>query len=624
MPAGEKCVACGTRSAGKRPTDRHLTVAAENVEVVRICLAGALSEGADACEIITVGTRVCKGCWPAEELNAVGDLLGAGVMFQEGVKLRRGRCTGIRVPGSWQRQRNHGEPTRAREALRAPGELRLMEVLLDGSRAPATLSVDECRRAVQLCRAVSEAVDTAVQTERRRVHHLHETKQRQREDDDDVREMMLMMKVRAHYQRECDAAVAQVRKDASAITTASTFSMATMNEEFFSIKKNSGLFRSLTGFDDWKMGWVFFSTWFAPFVDEVRDGVTAFQWFIITSWIMRHNVTNAFLESFVGVTSTHLSRHTWAWACRMEKRAKHSFIGVPDLRYLLDTVPQCHVDNGMERCVAFGDGVDVQTDRVRVHSRIGQMQQSSKLDTSAARAVALGTGGGLVLGATPMVLARATEGALLQSPEMQAVLNKIPRPGEFAFDKGEPAMQSMCPHLNHCYVPTVVDGKSKGGQLTAQTGAASRGVAETRYAIEVIYRGAKTFRLLQTKVSRTRMRWIEPTWQWSLGFHNVVHAMLRVPKKESTYWKRYHPVYGHATSTWGQVKQKRDAKIDAFKAARAPADEIARDALLSLRDDRRMPGQKSSDAPDLGPISPTQSATHTRTRARRSSASIGA
>tara|TARA_B100000579_G_C22522379_1_gene706780 strand:+ start:35 stop:670 length:636 start_codon:yes stop_codon:yes gene_type:complete len=155
---------------------------------------------------------------------------------------------------------------------------------------------------------------------------------------------------------------------------------------------------------------VFFDTWFEQFAHEKIGKLSAFQWFVITSWIMRVDVPHEFLIRFTGESSGTISMTCFRWAKRMERRAAHSFIGVPDIALLLDSVPQCHVDNGMGNCVGFGDGVDVTTDSVRVHSRVNQMQHSAKLNTSAARAVALATGGGHVMGVSPMALARATEG----------------------------------------------------------------------------------------------------------------------------------------------------------------------------------------------------------------------
>ena len=163
----------------------------------------------------------------------------------------------------------------------------------------------------------------------------------------------------------------------------------------------------------------------------------------------------------------------------------------------------------------------------------------------------------MIIGKTPMVLARATEGALMQGPEMQKVLAQIPATGHIGYDKGETNLQAMCPNLNHCFVPTMVEGKAKGATLTGQTGLHSRGVAENRYSIEVVYRGVKTFGLLQRKVRRQRMRWIEPTWGYACGFHNVVHQVLRVPHDGSTYWTRYHPVYGHSESYWVREEKRR-------------------------------------------------------------------
>ena len=165
----------------------------------------------------------------------------------------------------------------------------------------------------------------------------------------------------------------------------------------------------------------------------------------------------------------------------------------------------------------------------------------------------------MVLGMTPMVLARATEGALLQCDELQSVLRKIPASGHFGYDKGECNMQAMCPNLNHCYVPTVVEGKARGATLTGQTGGHSRGVAENRYSIEVVYRCAKTFRLLAGKVNRSRMRWINPTWVWALGFHNVVHQIPRPPHDDSSYWDRHHPIHGHTVSRWVKERDRRAA-----------------------------------------------------------------
>ena len=582
MGRGAKCAnsICGARSSGYDRAKWHKMVTAENLEAVRACLSADSDAWArQLSQTLTVGMRLCVSCWPEEAMQFIEPLLGADVMKVEDGELLSGRVLGLRVAGSWQRQRSQAGGTVLSEVLLNLGGQRILEVQFDGKDYTETMNRSECLAAITLRKAVDSLVKQAVETERKRVHnhlgkkhHALSAKLAQAQYSSgsvstvvqatlptaaDLPRMTAMSSVPRSRMHEVVATRCEMSTQTDAPGEFDTFNIHNLSKEYFSRKRNLHLFKSLTGLDDWHMAEVFFNTWFADFSHERHGKLLPIQWFILSSWIMRHDISLLFLERFTGVSAGVLSRTLYAWACRMERRAAHSFIGVPDIQYLLDTVPQRHVDNGMENCVAFGDGVDVLTDRIRKHSRVGQMQQSTKLDDAAARAVALATGGGMVIGYTPMVLARATEGALMQSEEMQQVLRKIRPSGHIGYDKWETNLKAMCPNLNHCYVPTVVDGKAKGATLTGQTGNHSRGVAENRYSIEVVYRGAKTFRLLQGKVRRSRMRWINPTWVWALGFHNVVHQVLRPPHDKSTYWERHHPVHGHSESYWVRERNRR-------------------------------------------------------------------
>ena len=560
MPRGSLCAlpGCGKRSGGRNRTEWHRRVTAANCDAVRACLcADRGDDAADVAEAIKEGAEVCVGCWPQQPLELFGDLLGARLAFLDDRALRRGTCVGIRTPGSsiggWARRTSDGSSALLQQLTSA----KIFEVKFDGASSDELFTLVDVRRAHNLEWAVAAGEQACVTAVNRRMHTVFHNKERGVKDEREREAAAQQAESEAREKDLREKLEAALRQ--SSIARGATFSRRTFCRAFFELPGNDELFQSMTGFDDWEQAHVIFTTWFKEFIDEKIGKLSAFQWFLVASWVMRHDPSHVFVCKFTGEATGVVSQHAFIWALRMEQRSAHSWIGVPDICYLLDTVPQRHVDNNMRYCVGFGDGTDTPIDAVRAHSRVRQMQHSSKIGCEAARAVALATGSALVMAATPMCLARATEGTLMKLEEFQDALRKIPPVGELGFDKGEQNMQGMCPNLNFCFVPTTVDGRSKGGTLNVQTGSHSRGVAENRYSIEVVMRGAKTFRLLRGRVGRQRIRWIQPTWIWALGVHNLLHKMLRPPHDESTHWKRRHREGNTYDSKWTKRQKVWDA-----------------------------------------------------------------
>ena len=82
-------------------------VTTANLQAVCACLSACQGEGNRALAgSIQVGSRVCIECWPHESMEIVERVLGASIMVLEDGELRSGLVTGLRVAGSWQRQRS--------------------------------------------------------------------------------------------------------------------------------------------------------------------------------------------------------------------------------------------------------------------------------------------------------------------------------------------------------------------------------------------------------------------------------------------------------------------------------------------------------------------------------------
>ena len=126
MPRGQPCVLCLELSRGRDKSKWHREVTEANALLVRTCM---IAYHGDECgtlaDKVKCGAKVCTECWPTEEIQLLDGVLGACVAVQAAKELRRGRVSGLRVPGSWQR---HAESSQLSERLRDPGEARIFEV----------------------------------------------------------------------------------------------------------------------------------------------------------------------------------------------------------------------------------------------------------------------------------------------------------------------------------------------------------------------------------------------------------------------------------------------------------------------------------------------------------------
>jgi len=125
---------------------------------------------------VKCGAKVCTECWPTEEIQLLDGVLGACVAVQAAKELRRGRVSGLRVPGSWQR---HAESSQLSERLRDPGEARIFEVKFEDRACEELLTLAECRQAIDLRVALDAAVQAAVLHERKRLENHHGHRERQ-------------------------------------------------------------------------------------------------------------------------------------------------------------------------------------------------------------------------------------------------------------------------------------------------------------------------------------------------------------------------------------------------------------------------------------------------------------
>ena len=103
---------------------------------------------------------------------------------------------------------------------------------------------------------------------------------------------------------------------------------------------------------------------------------------------------------------------------------------------------------------------------------------------------------------------------------------QIPSKYALMYDKGVAKLRIHLPNLNEVITPCFLAKKKR---FTVTEGIRNRGVASTRYIVEVIYARGKAWRFLDGKVAAQDFGVLNYVWWWSLGFQNLAHKPLKVP-----------------------------------------------------------------------------------------------
>ena len=92
------------------------------------------------------------------------------------------------------------------------------------------------------------------------------------------------------------------------------------------------------------------------------------------------------------------------------------------------------------------------------------------------------------------------------------------------YDKGVAKLRIHLPNLNEVITPCFLCNKK---QFSVGEGIRNRGVASTRYIVEVIYARVKEWKMLADIVPYYDFDIINDVWWWSLGFQNMVKQPLK-------------------------------------------------------------------------------------------------
>ncbi|KAJ1634645.1 hypothetical protein T492DRAFT_1133770 [Pavlovales sp. CCMP2436] len=95
-------------------------------------------------------------------------------------------------------------------------------------------------------------------------------------------------------------------------------------------------------------------------------GLTQYEFFTIALIKMRRGKRNMELAGDVGVARGNFGTAVDAWIFKLGAFAKHTLIGIPDMEYILQSMPESFMECGMGGVVAVGDATDILCETVRV------------------------------------------------------------------------------------------------------------------------------------------------------------------------------------------------------------------------------------------------------------------
>ncbi|KAL7501672.1 hypothetical protein ACHAWT_009484 [Skeletonema menzelii] len=150
--------------------------------------------------------------------------------------------------------------------------------------------------------------------------------------------------------------------------------------------------------------------------------------------------------------------------------------------YLLKTIPQQYVDEGLERCCGVPDGKDFKIYTTRKNTMFTRASYSDKVHASAVRCISWSTPHGLSFEHTDLFLGRVSEKKLVElwGPR----LRKCPRGWYMLSDRGFFDTARFYPNMNHQKTPKFLSGRD---QFTTDEISADRKICKLRYTCEVAF-----------------------------------------------------------------------------------------------------------------------------------------
>jgi hypothetical protein len=235
-----------------------------------------------------------------------------------------------------------------------------------------------------------------------------------------------------------------------------------------------------------------------------------------------------FLAALTGANRGRLGSLT---ALRIHKFGAigRSFIGVPEMEYLMASMPASFKECGMGRCAAVGDATDflTETPRVPFMKKVRNAMYSDKMHHSAARGTSFCSANGMNIIILALVFARCSEQACVRACRSQ--LANLPPWVSIAYDKGIRGMRSMLPNFNFVFMPCFLAPSKGKDRFTVDEAVQNRGIARNRYVVEITYKRAKEWHLLKEKICNEDFHLMNSTWFWAMGFSNLCHEFLQPP-----------------------------------------------------------------------------------------------
>ena len=252
---------------------------------------------------------------------------------------------------------------------------------------------------------------------------------------------------------------------------------------------------------------------------------------------MRRGETVQMLAALTGVNLGRLGPATAVWIHRFGGVGR-MLVGVPNIDYLMESMPASFTECGMGKVAAIGDATDFMTETIRSSfmKKVKLMQWSDKVHHSAARGTSFCSANGMTIIALALTFGRCSELNCVKA--CARWLKLLPSRVHIAYDKGIRGMRSLLPNLNFVFMPCFLAPAKGKTQFTADEAIGSRGVARNRYVTEITYKRVKEWKLLREVVPSVHFHLMNSTWLWALGFSNLYHRFLQPPPAVETKEQR--------------------------------------------------------------------------------------
>ena len=210
-------------------------------------------------------------------------------------------------------------------------------------------------------------------------------------------------------------------------------------------KVSPTLHRSLFGFPTPSAMRDFFEVFFdeeAELPDEI--GLSQYQLYALALMRMRRGET---VQMLAALTGAHRGRLGQVWIHRLGGVGR-MLVGVPNIDYLMESMPASFTECGMGKVAAIGDATDFMTETIRSSfmKKVKLMQWSDKVHHSAARGTSFCSANGMNIIALALTFGRCSELNCVKA--CARWLKLLPSRVHIAYDKGIRGMRSLLPNLN--------------------------------------------------------------------------------------------------------------------------------------------------------------------------------